>query len=77
VSEPLIIKTDQAREILFGELDPELPREQRKRLKNQHMEWLRRWLREGKLRGKRNGRDWYIASHELRRFAETMTTNDG
>jgi len=33
-----------------------------------HPELVRRWLREGRLRGEQYGREWLIAEREIERF---------
>jgi len=76
----LILKTDEAIVRIFGEIDPELSSDEQTKLENYRRNCLRKWLRKGELRGRRIGRDWYIAAAELQRFEQTLALaayNDG
>jgi excisionase family DNA binding protein len=36
-----------------------------------HPELVRRWLRDGRLRGEQSGRDWLVTEREIARFLRT------
>jgi hypothetical protein len=72
----LVMQTDGARKVLFGEIDPSLSSEDAYKLEQSQMQLIWRWLRDGDLKAKKIGKKYLIASKEVEAFAEKLSVNE-